>query len=188
MTADHPQKLALVAKIHTEMAAHALFPALEGEIVEGRSAAADLISPDIASEGAFLAVHRRTRAGVFVYRQDNFALGFLGVILLRESGLRRLAADRFDAIDPDLNDVCEAGEAPAAVYGWGFAASTVRASGACVLGLMALRDRVFPHLPFFCRAATPQGAKVILGKMGYQPHPRSASGLLVRLPDLECAA
>jgi hypothetical protein len=188
VTADHPQKLALTAKIHAEMALHGLFPALEAEIIAGRETAAGLIGPEIAGENAFLTVHRRTRAGVFVYRQDRIAQGFLGVILLRDSGLRKLESDRFDALQPDLTDICEAGEAPAAVYGWGFAATTVRASGACVLGLMALRDRLFPQLPFFCRAATPQGAKVILGKMGYRPHARSATGLLVRLPDLECAA
>jgi hypothetical protein len=60
-----------------------------------------------------------------------------------------------------------------------------------VLGLMALADRASLNVPFFCRAATPAGAKVILGKMGYAPFEGSVTGLLVRYPEtdsLEAAA
>lgn len=168
-----------------------VFPARSDEFTRGRAIAADLISPDVASEEAFAAVHNRNGAGVFVYRQDGLAQGFLGVILLRASGLARIEADDFNAVEPDLDDVCCAGEEPAAVYGWGFAATTARAAGAMVMGLMALRDRAGLNVPFFCRAATPAGAKVILGKMGYAPLAGSATGLLVRYPEtdsLEAAA
>jgi hypothetical protein len=168
-----------------------VFPARGDEFTRGRAIAAELISPDVASEATFAAVHARNGAAVFVYRQDGLAQGFLGVILLRASGLAKIEADSFNAVAPDLNDVCEAGEEPVAVYGWGFAAATARASGAMVLGLMALRDRAGLDVPFFCRAATPAGAKVILGKMGYAPFEGSITGLLVRYPEtdsLEVAA
>lgn len=168
-----------------------VFPAHDDEFSRGRAIAAQLISPDVAAEETFAAVHGRNGAGVFVYRQDGLAQGFLGVILLRASGLAKIEADSFNAVQPDLDDVCEAGEEPAAVYGWGFAATTARASGAVVLGLMALADRAGLDVPFFCRAATPAGAKVILGKMGYAPLKGSATGLLVRFPEpqnLEAAA
>jgi len=168
-----------------------VFPARDDEFSRGRAIAAQLISPDVAAEATFAAVHNRNGASVFVYRQDGLAQGFLGVILLRASGLAKIEADSFNAVEPDLDDVCEIGEEPAAVYGWGFAAMTARASGAMVLGLMALRDRAGLNVPFFCRAATPAGAKVILGKMGYAPFEGSATGLLVRFPEpqnLEAAA
>jgi hypothetical protein len=168
-----------------------VFPARMDEIARGRTIAAELIGPGIATEDTFAAIHQRTGAGVFVYRQDGLAQGFLGVILLRRSGLEKLQVDKFNAVDPDIEDVCVTGEEPAAVYGWGFAAATARSSGAMVLGLMALRDQAGLNVPFFCRAATPAGAKVILGKMGYAPHPGSNTGLLFRpadVPNLEAAA
>lgn len=165
-----------------------VFAARSDELARGRAIAAELISPDVASEDAFAAVHNRTGAGVFVYRQDGLAQGFLGVILLRASGLAKIEADTFNAVAPDIDDVCEAGEEPAAVYGWGFAATTARAAGAMVMGLMALRDRAGLDVPFFCRAATPAGAKVILGKMGYAPLESSVTGLLVRYPDIDLEA
>jgi hypothetical protein len=168
-----------------------VFPARSDEFTRGRAIAAELISPDVASEETFAAVHNRNGAGVFVYRQDGLAQGFLGVILLRASGLAKIEADVFNAVAPDLDDVCETGEEPAAVYGWGFAATTARAAGAMVLGLMALRDKAGLNVPFFCRAATPAGAKVLLGKMGYAPLKNSVTGLLVRYPEnasLEAAA
>lgn len=174
--------------VQTCLARHGLQVARMDEIAAGRAMAVALIGPGIASEAAFMAVHRRNGAAVFVYRQDGEAQGFLGLILLRQSGLRRLLADRFDAVAPALSDVCTAKENPAAIYGWGFAARTVRASGACVMGLMALADQAFPDLPFFCRAATPRGERVILGKMGYAPFDGSVSGLLVRRPTLASAA
>jgi hypothetical protein len=174
--------------VQTCLAHHGLQAVRMDEIAAGRSMALSMIGPGIASEAAFMAIHRRNGAAVFVYRQDDEAQGFLGLILLRQSGLRRLEADQFDAVAPDLSDVCTAKEAPAAIYGWGFAARTVRASGACVMGLMALADQVFPDLPFFCRAATPRGERVILGKMGYSPLIGSASGLLVRRPEPASAA
>ncbi len=160
-----------------------VFPARSDELTRGRAIAAELISPDIAREETFSAVHNRSGAGVFVYRQDGLAQGFLGLILLRASGLEKIEKDSFNAISPDLNDVCIDGEEPVAVYGWGFAAATARAAGAMVMGLMALREDAGLDVPFFCRAATPAGAKVILGKMGYAPFPGSATGILVRFPD-----
>lgn len=178
-------------RIFTCLEAFGVFPARSDEFARGRAIAAELISPDVASEETFAAVHARNGAGVFVYRQEDLAQGFLGVILLRRSGLAKIEADIFNAISPDLADVCEAGEEPAAVYGWGFAATTARAAGAMVMGLMALRDLAGLNVPFFCRAATPAGAKVILGKMGYAPFAGSQTGLLVRYPDtadLEAAA
>ena len=121
-------------------------------------------------------------ASVFVYRHDGAAQGFLAAILLRPSGLQKLESDSFDALAPDLEDICKAGETPAAVYAWGLAATTVRASAAVVRALMALRDEALPQVPFFCRAATPQGARVIHGKLGYEPYPNSQAGLMVRRP------
>lgn len=160
-----------------------VFPARADEFARGRAIAAELISPDLASEETFAAVHSRNGAGVFVYRQDGLAQGFLGVILLRASGLAKIEADDFDAVSPDLADICVEGEEPAAVYGWGFAATTARAAGAMVMGLMALREQAGLNVPFFCRAATPAGVKVILGKMGYAPFPGSRTGILARFPD-----
>ena len=148
---------------------HGLFPAIPGEIEQGREIAVRLIGPLIAPVNVFAAIQERCGAAVFVYRQNGEAQGFLAMIPLRSSGLAKLKADSFDALDPALEDVCLEDETPAAVYAWGLAATTVRASAAVVRALMALRDEALPQVPFFCRAATAQGAKVIHGKLGYEP-------------------
>lgn len=162
-------------------APHGVFPAHLDDIAPARVMAVELIGPGIAGVESLRAVHARTGASVFLFRdEDGVVQGVLGVVPLRGSGLAALEADRFDAADPDLDDVCLPNEAPAAVYSWGFAAATIRAAGAVVLAKMAMRDQGFPDVPFFCRAATPQGAKVALGKMGYRPFPPSRTGLLIK--------
>jgi hypothetical protein len=189
----HPQasRSSVADRIGSAMARYAVYTATDAEVLRGRDLAAELIGPDIATQNALQAVHQKNGLGMFVFRQEGVAQGFLGAILLRASGLAKIADDSFDALNPDLEDVCDRGEAPAAVYAWGFVAANRIASAAMVRGMMALRDDALPTVPFFCRAATPEGAKVILGKMGYAPYPPSKTAILFKpaeVQSMECAA
>ena len=164
-------------------------PARFDEIPIGRQAAAELISPHVTSVEAFAAVHRRTGVGMFVFRENELATGFLGTILLRPSGLAKIEDDTFQAVSPDMEDVCLPDEYPAALYGWGFVSRTKKAAAAVVRAMMALRDEPICDVPYFCRASTPLGAKIILGKMGYRPFAPSKTGILIKhAPDRRAAA
>jgi hypothetical protein len=133
----------------------------------------------VVSTETFALAHRRTGgASMFVHRLNGEIDGAFAMLPLRRSGLDALNAHSFNAKEPDWNQVAKAGEDPAAIYGWGFAASTRRAAAAVVRGAMLIREEAFGGIPWFTRAATPAGAKVILGKMGYRPFAGSDSGML----------
>lgn len=160
--------------------------ASDEEIQFSRALAADLISPFVATVDTFTEIHHKTRASVFVYRQDGRITGTLGVVPVRPSGLDAIRHHAFDARNPAREMVCAPGDAFAGLYGWGFAAVARKAAAAVIVGSMRLRETVFAGIPCFTRAATPAGERIICGKMGYRPYPGSPTGLLVS-PVVEAA-
>jgi hypothetical protein len=143
----------------------------------GRAIAADLISPHVALAATFRRVQERTESTVLVFRQDDEVVGVLGMVPLRPEGFEAIQRHLFDPKNPPEEFLCAPGDPFPAMYGWGFAARTRRASAAVVLGAMMLRDR-YPDIPFFTRAATPAGVKVICGRMGYAAYPGAPDDLL----------
>lgn len=161
------------------LASLGLHPASPDDIEVARGLAAELIGPYVAAAATFDWVHRKTRASLFVYRQNGDITGTLGIVPLKPQGLDAVLRDTFDARNPARETVCRPGDPFAALYGWGFAASTRKAAAAVVIGSMRLRETVFAPIPCFTRAATPAGERIIRTKMGYQPYRGSRSGLLI---------
>jgi hypothetical protein len=152
---------------------------------EARALAARLISPGVASACTLEAVHRHAGgAAVFVFREPDLLTGVVAFAPLTRAGLEALLAERFDAVAPDLSHIAAPGEPVAAGYGWGMAGVTAPARKAVVAAAIALYEQVLPDAPWFTRAATADGRRVVLGKFGYEPLRASASGLLVRWPGL----
>lgn len=142
--------------------------ATDDEIAAAREITAQLISDGIASAGVFGAVQKITHASVFVYLEGRAVTGMLGLFLLRAAGLRAIEAGAFNGVNPDLDLVARPGEMPAACYGWGFAGTTDVGRGAAVKAAVAMRNKLFWRIPVFTRTATPDGVRVITGRMGYQ--------------------
>jgi hypothetical protein len=142
--------------------------ASDDDIRAGRAIAARLIGEGIASANTFIAMQRITRASVFVLREEGVVTGMLGLFMLREAGLKAIEAGTFDAVNPNWSMVADPGEAPAAGYGWGFAASTEQGGRAAVKASVALQRQLFWGIPTFTRTATEDGVRVILGSMGYR--------------------
>lgn len=161
------------------LAALDIHPASPSDVDIVRGLAAELIGPYVATAETFADIHRKSRASIFVYRQNGEITGTLGIVPLRPQGLDAVIRDTFDARDPARETVCAPGDAFAALYGWGFAARTRKGGAAVVMGSMRLRETVFAQIPCFTRAATPAGERVICTKMGYRPFRGSSSGLLV---------
>lgn len=103
--------------------------------------------------------------------------GVLGLVPLRPAGLKAVEQHLFDAGNPPQEYLCAPGDPFAGLYGWGFAARGRRASARVVLGAMKIREHL-SDIPFFTRAATPAGVKVICGRMGYVPYPGAPDNLL----------
>lgn len=154
-----------------------MFDALPGELAQVRALAARLISPNVASERSLRAIHRRTGYGVYVTRGEGEVTGFLAFVLVDPAGLAAIEADAFDPLRPQLEYVVPAGEEPAAVYCWGIAASTPRTAARLVQGSWAARAAL-PDRPYFVRAATDAGRRLLTRNMNFTPYPGSESGLL----------
>jgi hypothetical protein len=165
----------VIASCHVELGFEA---ASDDDLMFARELAAGLIGERIAT----LETSRTMRAlhpmSTMVFKEEGKVTGVLGALPLRASGLLALATDRFDPVNPDPDQIAPAGEDPLAVYGWGFAATTRRASAAVLNGANLFRTTVFPTIPGFARAATDAGRRVLMGRLGYVPFPRSTTGLL----------
>lgn len=154
-----------------------LFEARSDELGQVRALAARMISPQVASEDSLHAIHERTGHGVYVVRGEGEVIGFLAFVFVNHAGFGAICTDAFDTFDPQLEYVVAPDEEPAAVYCWGIAASRPRAAAALVQGSWAARGAL-PYAPYFVRAATDAGRRLLTRNMAFQPYPGSRSGLL----------
>lgn len=172
------------ARIRDELAHLEIHPARADEVLEARDFAAGLIGPDIVTPEGLQMVHERSGAGLFVVRDEEELTGVLAIILLSAQGLAAIEADRFDALSPDPAHVARFDEEPAALYGWGIAATRKFVARRLVDGLSLLANGVIGHMPYFARAATPAGARLLIERIGFRPYPGSQTGLLQLDPHL----
>lgn len=151
-------------------------PAGDGELGAVRDLAARLIGPEIAAEPALRAILRRQGCGFYVAREDGVLTALMALVLLNEPGLAAVRAEAFDPIRPDPAHAVRPGETPLAVYGWGIAAATRESARVLVAGSWAVLDAA--PVPFFARAATEAGRRLLTEKMRFAPYPGSTTGLL----------
>jgi hypothetical protein len=144
-----------------------LTPALPSQIAAGRRLAAQLISDDLASVDLLAAVQRITSASLFVHTEGKDVTGVLGFFPVRAPGLALLDAGGFDARHFDLGIVARPGETPKGVYAFGVAASTKAGGSAIIRGSAAIQEALLWALPIYTRVATEDGARVLLGSLGF---------------------
>jgi hypothetical protein len=148
------------------------------DLAAGRALAAELINPQIASEEALRAIHARNGAGLYVVREEGVVTGMLALVLLNEAGFHALLDDTFAALNPALEHVAGRTEEPAAIYGWGVAGANRAAAATAALAAQASCE--ISPCPFFARAATEAGLRLLTRRMMLTLYPGSASGLLWR--------
>lgn len=154
-----------------------MFDAEAAELPRVRELAARLIGPCIAEEDVLRAIHDRSGYGVYVVREAGRVAGTLALIFLNREGLAAIEADAFDPLHPPVEMAVLPDEEPACVYAWGIAADTREAAGVLVAGSWALGAAV-PNQPFFVRAATEAGRRLLIDKMDFTPYPASSTGML----------
>jgi hypothetical protein len=159
------------------LAAIDLHPALPHECHVARAIAAELIGPQVAPPETFEGAHAHTGCSVFVSRHDGEVTGVLGLLPLVPAGLHAVETHTFKSRNPPLELLCAPGDPFPGLYGWGFAARGRKASALVVMGAIKIREHL-SDIPFFTRAATPAGVKVICGRMGYAPFPGAPDDLL----------
>ena len=154
-----------------------LHPANPQECVSSREIAAELIGSVVAPPESFQRAQAHTGCSVFVSRHQGEVTGILGLLPLTPEGLAAVENHTFKSRNPPLELLCAPGEPFPGLYGWGFAARGRKASALVVMGAIKIREHLF-DIPFFTRAATPAGVKVICGRMGYAPFPGAPDDLL----------
>lgn len=160
-----------------------LRPLRPEEVAPARQAATARLGEGIASAACFGAVHELTGgAALFGYDHEAKLSGFLGGFPVRAAAVPQLLAGRFNGVEVDLDLVARPGETPAAWYGWGFTATGRRAAAAVVRGAQTVRDGLFWAVPAFTRAATGDGERVILGRLGYVRLPGSLDASMMWKP------
>lgn len=183
--ATKPDTSPVISAIAGELAAYDLKGATPADIAQAREFAANLIGPDIVSAPALQMVHERSGAGLFLAREEGALTGVLAFVLLNEAGFRAVREDRFDAVTPISAHVAGQDQAPVAVYGWGIAATGKPSAIRLVEGAKAMARNAVAHLPYFGRAATEAGVRLMRERLGFQDWPGSTSGLLWRPPILQ---
>ncbi len=143
-----------------------LDPASQPDIEVAHAMAVRLIGPQLASVELLTAIQEKTRASVYVFREDGRITGVLGELPLSTHGLGAIEGARFDGARPQLDQVAAPGEPVLAYYCWGNAAETRRAAAATVRGMIIARDEIYPELPYFARAVVPAGADDDAGSNG----------------------
>lgn len=141
----------------------------EAEIAEASRLPYDLIGPGVATAETFAAVQEITRASMFGFRQDAAITGMLAFFPVRLRALPSLLDGSFDGVNVKLDLVCRPGVHPDAWYGWGFAGRTKEAGRALVPAAVAVQRCLYWAVPCYTRTATPDGMRVVAGKMGYRP-------------------
>lgn len=162
--------------LRDRLAAIGMVPARLDETGAIRDLAARLIGPNIADEAALASIHRRTGYGFYVAREAGALSAVMALVLLNAVGLAAVRADTFNSLRPDPAQAVLPHEAPQAVYGWGIAAATRESARVLVESSWAVLDVV--RRPFFVRAATEAGRRMLTEKMSFVPYPGSTSGLL----------
>jgi hypothetical protein len=126
------------------------------DIAEAHALVERLVGPPLASADVMRRIQDRTKASIFVVRQEGRITGVVGELALTPEGMQALTSGAFNGIDPDLAHVAAPGQAVAAFYCWGIAADTRKAAATTIRGVVTAREAVYADLPFFTRAAPPR--------------------------------
>ena len=168
-----PRVLQAMAKLGLRLAT-------DKDIAEGRALAERLVGPAIASLDVMLRVQARTGCTSFVMRSaEGRLIGALAVIPLSAGAGPSLARGDFDGLSPPDAVLAGPGDVAMAFYGWGMAGLTPRGRAAVIAAAMRLQREVYGDLPFYARAATSQGERVLHDRMGARAH---AGGLVSAPP------
>jgi hypothetical protein len=154
-----------------------LEPATPAEMADVDAIAQDLIGGETAGVATLSRIQDHAQTVVLVHRENGRVMGFLAWLPLTAEGLRALIDGDFKGLDPSPDHVCRPGEVCVAVYGWGYAGRTRRASAVVIKGVVQGRQEVCPQIPFFTRGSTADGARLLAGRLHAEPFPIDRPGL-----------
>jgi len=136
------------------------------ELPDVRKLATDLISPQVMPLAGLHMVLRKTRWGILVFEEADGALtGTLAMARLTDKGHKALLAGCFNPLAPLARHYAMSGDPASAVYVLAGAARNREAARAIVTACTRLQETVMAELPFFGRAVTAAGRRVLTERM-----------------------
>lgn len=175
-----PQNVAAVAAQHG-------LEILDAEAIrEARALAVQLIGEGVTTAECLIALQSQFGAAIFGLRQEGALTGLLAAFPLNATGFDLLERGEFDAVTLDIALVAGPGEAPAAYYGWAFAATNHDGGRAVMMASVDIHRLLYWAVPTYARAVTADGSRA-LQRIGFRPHATQA-GLFVIAPALNVGA
>jgi hypothetical protein len=151
------------------------------EVEEARALGARLVGA-VATTEVFNRVRSFQRAALLVSHADGRVTGVVATLLLRASAATSLRQGRFDGRDPAMSDLCSGQDDPDSYYIWGVGGETRVAKWAAMEFCRRLRNDVLADLTGFTRAATADGRRAAIARLGFLPLTTSDDSLLVSPP------
>lgn len=157
------------ADVRDYMAAREFAACDDQGLAKARALAARLIPAELASLETIRAVHAATQGScVYIKVEAGLTTGFLAFFGLSPAGDEAMDAGAFDTRQVRPEWVSPPSARLASAYVWGFAGETRAACFSVIRTGRDVRDRLFPGLRVFARAATVDGRKV-MEPLGYRP-------------------
>lgn len=156
---------------------YGLSPPTRIQLEQGRSIAASLIGPGIASVSSFDVATRWSGLSAFVYVENGSVTGMVGMLLLSQSGLIAVQQGIFNAIEPETKHLARKSDNVFGSYGWGVTATSKAGARAALAGGNAIYGSHLSTVPCFARAVTDDGVRVLSNSLGYQAVPWNDPGL-----------
>jgi hypothetical protein len=158
------------------------------DVEEARALGMRLVGA-VATTDVFERVRSFQPAALLVSRADHRVTGVVATLLLRASGARSLRQGNFNGRDPAMDELCSGPDSPDSYYIWGVGGETRVAKWAAMEFCRRLRHDVFADLIGFTRAATADGRRAAVARLGFVPLTTSDDSLLVSPPVIaRCAA
>lgn len=145
-----------------------LRPEGEQDFADVHALATAELGPGLASLEEIMRVDSLTGAAIWTMKRSGAVTGFLAPLALTLEGRDALVAGTFDAANIERRWVAAMGQPLAGFYCWCSAARDQATRGALSLALRALVDVHFPDLPFFARASSEAGGR-IMRHLGFLP-------------------
>lgn len=145
-----------------------LRPQSEQDFADVHALATVELGPGLASLDEIKRVDELTGAAIWTMKRHGAVTGFLAPLALTIEGRDALVSGTFDAARIERGWVAAMGQPLAGFYCWCSAGRDQATRGALALALRTLIDVHFPDLPFFGRASSEAGAR-IMRHLGFLP-------------------
>jgi hypothetical protein len=154
----------------------------EAQFEEGRALAARLMNCEVASSAVFTRIRGTQPAVLLTLSRNRRVSGFVATLLLREGAREKLLSGAFDGLAPSAADLAPPSETPSIYYIWGVGGETHWARSTAMALCRRFREETLAPLTAFTKAATADGYRAAVARLGFRPASAVEANLLISPP------